>query len=218
VYLPSITAENRVDFILSRIQGRKVLHLGCADWPFTRKKLQKGSLLHQRMATFAGELVGLDLEAEAIVMMREAGIENLHLGNSEATLFESLHDTYDVIVAGEILEHVLNPGLFLNSIRSVCHRESIVIITTPNFAPIKRLPRLLWRNEVIHPDHVAYYSVSTLTRLLNLSHYQVEEWHTYWTDVGRVSRIANRALEKIPAMQYFADGYCITCKPTQLNG
>jgi SAM-dependent methyltransferase len=211
--LPSIKSCDRTQFILDRIKDKKVLHLGCADWPFTSGYVKDGLLLHQKMKSVARELVGTDLEPEGIQVMQAAGIKNVVVGNSEQLLFETLGDKFDVIVAGEIIEHVLNPGLFLDSIKSVCHEDSIVILTTVNFAPIKKLPRLLFRREVVHPDHVYYFSFSTLSCLLTKSGYQIEEWATHWWDVGLFSKIVNRFLRRIPALQYFADNFCLVCRP-----
>jgi hypothetical protein len=209
--LPRIKSCDRVQFILDRIDGKSVLHLGCADWPFTQAKLENETLLHQKMATMAKKLVGVDLEPHAIEIMQQAGINDLTLGNSEASLFELLNEKFDVVVAGEIIEHVLNPGLFLDSIKTVCHEHSQVIITTVNFSPIKKIPRLLWNSEPVHPDHVYYFSFSTLSCLLVKCGYQVEEWSTYWWDVGAISKVLNLFLRKIPILQYYADGFCLVC-------
>lgn len=211
--LPRIKCTDREHFILSRIEGRSVLHLGCADWPFTQHRLGRGELLHQAMQKRARRLVGVDLEEAGVMAMRAAGIPDIVLGNSEQDLYQLTGEKFDVVVAGEILEHVLNAGMFLRSIHTVCHEQTVVIITTPNFAPLKRLPRLLWRNEVVHPDHVCYFSYLTLSRLLQSSGYEALDWATYWWDVGRVSRVVNPILRAVPMVQYYADGFCVACKP-----
>jgi 2-polyprenyl-3-methyl-5-hydroxy-6-metoxy-1,4-benzoquinol methylase len=211
--LPEISSCDRVNFIMERIFGKNTLHLGCGDWPFTEKKVRRGSLLHQRMEGIASDLTGVDLEPDAVELMQEAGLEKIYLGNSEDSLYESLQQKFDVIVAGEVLEHVLNAGDFLKSISSVCHEDSIVIITIPNFAPIKRLPRLIVRKEVIHPDHVYYFSYSTLTCLLSQCGFEPLEWKTYWRDVGKISKLVNSVFRRISFFQYFADGFCLVCRP-----
>lgn len=211
--LPKINPCDRITFILERIRDKKVLHLGCADWPFTQSKVDNGTLLHQKMVNVAKELVGIDLEPEGIKIMQSAGIDKVYVGNSELSLFDNLGEKFDVVVAGEIIEHVLNPGSFLESIKTVCHQDSTVIITTVNYAPIKKFPRLLLRNEAVHPDHVYYFSFSTLLRLMNKCGYQPEEWSTYWWDFGVISKLVNKFLRKIPILQYYSDGFCLVVRP-----
>lgn len=210
--LPVISNCDRVEFICRYATSKRVLHVGCTDTPFTEQKVKRGTLLHQRIAKVAGELTGVDLSEKGIKMMRDAGILKLHAIDAELTLYSHLKEKYDVIIAGEVIEHVLNPGQFIKSLKSVCHDKSVVLITIPNFAPIKRLPRLLWRNEEVHPDHLYYFSYSTLSCLLNQCDLHPVEWCVYWRDVGKFSILVNRVLRKLTFAQYFADGFCVACK------
>jgi SAM-dependent methyltransferase len=211
--LPYINSCDRESFILDRIKGKKVLHLGCADWPFTPAKIIKGDLLHQKMLDINQDVVGLDLDSNSIRLMQESGIKNVFVGNAELSLYEVLGQKFDVIVAGEVIEHVLNVGSFLESIKTVCNKDSVLILTTVNFAPIKKLPRLLFRREVVHPDHVYYFSFSTLSCLLAKCGFKVDDWSTHWWDVGAVSKLVNKILRRIPALQYYADNFCLVCSP-----
>ncbi|MCV4607588.1 hypothetical protein OFB74_32295, partial [Escherichia coli] len=74
-----------------------------------------------------------------------------------------LERTFDVIVAGEIIEHLNNPGLFLSGVRRFMHRDSKLVTTTINAYCAMRFFVYALRgrrgiNEFVHPDHVAYYS------------------------------------------------------------
>jgi len=209
--LPRIKSCDRVEFILNHADGKSVLHIGCSDMPFTEYKIKRETLLHQRIAKVTNDLTGVDLSHAGIQLMRDAGIPQVYSVDAETDLFNILEKKYDVVIVGEVLEHVLNPGMFLNSIRSVCHKQSIVLITTPNNAPLKRLPRLIFRNEVVHPDHLYYFSYSTLSALFNKCNYNPIEWHVYWRDVGILSIIINKLLRRISFFQYFADGFCVLC-------
>ena len=209
--VPRISPCDRVGFVLERIRDKKVLHIGCADWPWTENKVKSGALLHQKMAGVASKLVGVDLARAGVTIMQEAGIENLYVVNVEMSAYEYLQDKFDVVVVAEVLEHVHNAGNVLKSIKTVCHKKSVVIITTPNFAPIKRLPRLLWRNECVHPEHVCYYSFSTLSKLFVECGFEPVKWCVYWLDVGTISKVVNRMLRIIPFLQYYSDGFCVLC-------
>lgn len=215
--LPRIHSCDREQFIMRYADGQRVLHVGCADMPFTAKKLRQGRLLHQRLLPVAAELTGVDVSGDGVALMRQAGIGDLHVLNAETKLSEVFGaQRFDVIVAGEVLEHVLNAGILLESLKSVCHPQSCIVLTTVNFAPIKRTYRLLYLDESVHPDHVCYYSLATLTCLLKQCGYKPLEWAAHWWDVGRVSRIVNKILRKAPFfVQYYADGLCVACTLSQ---
>lgn len=210
--LEEISVCDRVEFIESICRGKDVLHLGCADAPFTADLLAKGALLHQRLMPVADELVGVDLSSEGIALMREAGIGNLVVLDSEDPLHAALGRRFDVVVAGELIEHVLNAGLLLESIKTVMHADSVLVLTSPNFCPIKRVIRLVARREEVHPDHICYYSRATLTRLLAQTGLEPIEWRVHWWDVGAISRLSNVALRRLPFMRYYADTLCVTAR------
>lgn len=211
--LPQITTTDRIAFIEKYVRSKRVLHVGCADAPFTKQRLRDGTLLHLRLQASAGHLAGVDLSAESIGLMREAGIDNLHVANCEEPLAAAVPGRYDVVIAGETLEHVLNAGDFLASLRDVCSPSGVVLITTPNHASIKKNLRLLTRTELVHPEHVAYYSISTLTRLFDLVGLRPMDWSFYWATASARAKMVNGLLDRLPRMRYYADGICVACRP-----
>ena len=75
---------------------------------------------------------------------------------------------FEAIIAADVLEHVSNAGSFLGAIKTVMNAKSRLILTTPCAFSIKRMvPLAFFGYERVHPDHVAYYSLSTLTRILS---------------------------------------------------
>jgi len=210
--LPVVRQRDRIEFILQACTGKSVLHLGCADWPFTENRAKKDTFLHRMITKVSSNTVGVDINGRAIEIMKSYGIDNVIAIDAETSLNKSVGGTYDVIVAGEILEHVLNPGLLLESIKKVMRRDSILILTTPNFCPIKRIPRLLFRIEEVHPDHLYYFSYSTLSKLLQLSGYEIVDFYVHWWDVGIISKTVNKVFRRIPFLQYYADTLCVSAR------
>jgi len=210
--LPKVKECDRTKFILEHCTGKRVLHLGCADWPFTEKKAKKTNFLHKLITEVSEDTLGVDISSIGIDIMRNYNIKNVTTVDAEIPLRMSIGGEFDVVVAGEILEHVLNAGALLESIKGVMNRKSILIITTPNFSPIKRIPRLALRIEEVHPDHVYYFSYSTLSKLLQLSGYEIIDFNTHWWDVGFVSKVVNKIFRNIPCLQYYADTLCVSAR------
>lgn len=211
--LPPLSPCDREEYLLERCGGRTVLHLGCADWPLTRARLRDGSLLHARLAGVTDRLWGIDASAEGIRLMTEAGYAGLVAIDSTAGLASALRRTFDRVVAGEILEHLDDPGSFLAGLRGVCHPGTLLLLTVPNFASLKRLPRLLWGEETVHPDHRAYYSVVTVTRLCAEQGFRRREVFSYWGTRGRFAFLLNPICRRLPFLQGFADGFCFAFSP-----
>ena len=159
------------DSVLARYcEGKSVLHLGCADAPYTKDRLESGTLLHTKLASVARHIVGLDLDGEAIHMLREIGIRSVKTGDAERLSdFEGGGQQYDVVVAGEILEHLPNPGLCLRGAKTALAPQGMIVVSVPNAFSLKCFLRFGLRTELVHEDHVCYYSPATLSRLALLS-------------------------------------------------
>jgi hypothetical protein len=177
----------RVDYIIDACTGKTVLHLGCADMPYTKMRLQDGTLLYALIDKVASRQYGLDLSSEGIHVLREAGYDDLAVSDVQRLLDQNLfaERSFDVILAGEIIEHLSNPGLFLESLKPMLQASPTrLILTTVNaYCAYRFFYSLVMRDESVHPDHVSYYSKKTLTTLLVRHGYEIKDLCFY--PIGR---------------------------------
>ena len=185
----------RVEFIKEACVGKKVLHLGCTNYPYTEDSLDNEMLLHFELERSAAELYGFDFDERGLQILEKAGAKNLYRADLEKLEEVALDETFDVIIAGEMIEHLSNPGLFLRGIRRFMNRETNLIITTINAYGALRF--LIYglkgkggANEPVHPDHVAYYSYKTLSLILERENLEVKRFCFY--DIGTEHRPFNR--------------------------
>ena len=82
---------------------------------------------------------------------------------------------FEVILLGEVLEHLTDPGRALMNLTSVLKEGGQIVISVPSAFSLPGIAHAVFGNEEIHPEHVCYYSPATLTRLLNMCHLQTEE-------------------------------------------
>ncbi|MCW3138525.1 MAG: class I SAM-dependent methyltransferase [Methanophagales archaeon] len=128
------TVIGRMDFVIDRCKGTRVLHLGCVDEGLTQERIKSGSLLHTRLMGVAKEVWGVDIGAEGIKLLRERGIDNLVVGNIKQLdqIEELKQQNFDIILLTEVLEHLNNLGLFLQSVKKLFSPDTVMIITVPN--------------------------------------------------------------------------------------
>ncbi|HXH70381.1 MAG TPA: methyltransferase domain-containing protein [Pyrinomonadaceae bacterium] len=185
----------RVDFIKKACVGKKVLHLGCTNYPYTEESLENNMLLHFEIKEVAGELYGFDFDQKGIDILKESGVKNLFRADLEKLEEVSLDETFDVIIAGEMIEHLSNPGLFLKGIQRFMNEKTNLIITTINAYSAMRFMIYGLRGnggaiEPVHPDHVAYYSYKTLSLAIERENLEVKDFLFY--DLGYEHRKFNR--------------------------
>ncbi len=177
----------RVDFIKKMCEGKRVLHLGCTNSPYTNDSIQNDMLLHHDLKKVAKELYGFDYDAEGLEIFKQIGEKNIYWADLEKLDEVELNETFDVIIAGEMIEHLSNPGLFLRGIKRFMNKDSKLVITTINAYSGMRffIYGLRGRggaNEPVHPDHVAYYSYKTLNLVVEREKLKIKDFVFY--DIG----------------------------------
>jgi len=211
----------RLELIGQLCAGKSVLHLGCTNYPYTEQSIKDDMLLHSSLAKSATELYGFDFDQAGIDILENLGTQNLYRADLERLDEVPLDRTFDVIVAGEMIEHLNNPGLFLNGIKRFMGPQTRLVITTINAYcgmrfMIYGLRGKGGRNEPVHPDHIAYYSYSTLTLLLKRHGMSVDEFSYY--DIGTEHRPHNRMLYNlindvcVRLAPQWADGVIAVCR------
>ena len=176
---------SRIPEILRLCRDKKVLHLGCADVPYT---LERGKdLLHKRLAevTDGDILWGLDSSWEGVSMLREMGFRNILHGDAETMPSELGNQNFDAILAGEIIEHLANPGNFLKALSSIMSDKTELIVTTVNATALKQCFHAMFHQEKVHPDHNYYFSYWTLRHLLSKFNLNCKETYYYQESQGK---------------------------------
>lgn len=203
----------REDYILQRCKGRRVLHLGCAAYPFTQSRLQQGSLLHQKLSSVALSLVGVDASEEGIALVGKAIRDaELHVCSVYDMAALRTLPKFDVVLAGEIIEHLDKPGLMLKEAAHLLHDAGFVLATIPNAFKYRNFFAAQQRLELVHEEHVAWYSPMTARRLFAMSGYRGVsvsgyKYNDHW--------IGSQFVGHSPL---FCDGLIVEAKPCDRKG
>jgi len=169
--------------------------LGCTNYPYTEDAIANNMLLHSDLEKIAGEIYGFDFDQKGLEILKNAGSKNLFQADLEHLDEVPLDEKFDVIIGGEMIEHLSNPGLFLQGIKRFMGPDTRLILTTINAYCALRfamygLRGKGGRNEPVHPDHVSYYSFKTLNLILERQGLELNEFYFY--DIGKEHRPFNR--------------------------
>src|SRR6058998_1328936 len=133
--------------------GRHVLDLGCRDGALTQ--------------AYAGEneIVGVDADREALAEAEKLGIETRWADLDDALPFEN--GSFDVVVAGELLEHLRDPRRLVDEARRVLRPGGTFVASVPNAYRLKnRLRFLVGRKVEDDPTHLQLFSSDDVRALL----------------------------------------------------
>jgi 2-polyprenyl-3-methyl-5-hydroxy-6-metoxy-1,4-benzoquinol methylase len=179
--LGPVKRVDRLAFLIDRAKGKRILHLGCADEHLVDLKLQNSAHLHGQLLKVAKELWGVDVSSEGLSQLRRAGFTNLVHGDVERldAVTELRNQRFDLIIAGEVIEHLSNPGLFLKGCLSLCSPETELVLTTPNALAYTQPIFACLDREAVHPDHTLSWSPAILTALLKRNGFAIKEFWVY---------------------------------------
>ena len=163
-----------------------MLHLGCSSGQFIRDRVERGSLLHAVLHEEARDLYGIDLNHESLVVMREQmGFQNLYQGNVERLDELKLDESFEVVLAGDLLEHLTCPGALLTGIKRFLRPEGKFVLSTVNAFGLHFQLRRWLGHYTEHPEHVCFFSPETIAHLLERHGYKVQEMHGSYTEPPR---------------------------------
>lgn len=205
-------------------RGKRVVHVGFVDEHRLETKLGQGTWLHARLAEAASSLVGLDVEEEGVRWAAEHGFEAhaVDAQSPEAVAALGL-DPADVVIAGEVVEHLDAPGPFLHAMRELVGADGLLVVTTPNAYRLLNFLAPLGGVELVHPDHTAWHSPHTLAALLARSGWALEGAAYYQNPAPRLSGLGGAAVRLGRAAfvrfgrlaPYWSDGLVVWARPTR---
>jgi len=150
------------DAIAPLIRDRSVLHLGCAAHDATKIEGNE-PWLHELLDETAATCLGVDLLDEEVARMRAAGydaacadVQDMHLG-----------EEFETIVAGELIEHLVDFDGFLRSIDRHLADGGRLVLTTPNAMAVHWTGLRLLDVPFINNEHTCWFDRTTLRQLLD---------------------------------------------------
>ena len=142
--------------------GKRLLELGCGS----------GSLLEAYAA--GNRVTAMDIDTPALDACRQRlGVETVW--GDFATELPFATATVDVVVAGETLEHMPYPPVFLGEVRRVLAADGLFVGSVPNAYRYRNRLRVLSGKPIdTDPTHLQFFSLASLHALLSGS-FTVEE-------------------------------------------
>ena len=164
-------------------------------------------------------VVGIDIDSESVEYLRvrmpgekiiEADAHNLPrvFGDRQ----------FDLIIAGDVIEHLENAGQFLESCKSVLSEGGEIILTTVNAYSLMRFLKSALYHEAVHDEHTAYYSHKTLGRLLGMIGLKTVEDAYYRCEPMRqfsLNLLISNNIERIATIVWpqWSEGIIVVAKP-----
>jgi 2-polyprenyl-3-methyl-5-hydroxy-6-metoxy-1,4-benzoquinol methylase len=148
-------------FLLERVRpGERVLDVGCGEGRFTLELARAGA-----------RAIGIDVAEEPLRRARSRHPELQLRRVEDGAPWQLADNSFDVVWAGEVIEHVADTAAWLSEVRRVLRSGGSLLASTPAHGRRELLRLALSRRafaEHFDPlgEHLRFYSRDTLTRLI----------------------------------------------------
>lgn len=166
--------QEKINFFLEELKRYnkkdkriKILDIGCNDGELIKKY------------TKFGQVLGIDISKKAIKECKKKGLP-CKLSDIES-LPPKYNNYFNVVIAGDIIEHIFDTDRFLLKIHKVLKKDGKLLLTTPNLASLgRRILLLFGKNPFIkystklpskefNVGHIRYYTPNNIKEQLKES-------------------------------------------------
>lgn len=213
------TRRRRLDIMLDYVVGKRVLDLGCVEHEASVS--DKGDWwLHGLIREHAEHVRGVDYDIEEVVKLCGRGydvvvadVEDMDLG-----------DKFDVVIAGEIFEHLTNHRSFLKSVERHLLPEGVLVMSVPNANSLNYvLQNMVFGHEVDAWDHSVFFTPVTMSVMLmkcgfvpvQIILYQPNEIFHHAHTMHRVLAYVSNRLQQLACLLWpsLARGMVVVARP-----
>jgi len=174
---------SRWDFMLNRCAGKSVLHLGCigiTEGSTVEKitSMVEDRVLHAHVRRICRDIVGMDYDHATVAALRQRGFTEIIAGDAQQLQTFPLSQRFEVILCGDLIEHLSQPGSMLEGIKCCMTPDAELLISTPNAFGLLHFVRYAVNVFREGNDHVLSFSRFTLQNLLQRHGFALAEVYT----------------------------------------
>jgi methionine biosynthesis protein MetW len=178
-----------------QLESKNILDIGCYDGTFL-------SLIKNRKNNF----YGLEASDWGFHKSLEKGIGVQKYFFDNLTALPYRDKFFDLVIAGEIIEHIFDTDFFLKEIHRILKLKGKLIISTPNVASLGRRLLLLFGlnpiievspNELDSSGHIHYFTFDSLKNLLEKHNFEIIKSQSDCVNFSKSGKIKSALLAEI---------------------
>lgn len=150
--------SNRASYLCSLVKEKNILDIGVVE--HTIEAVNNPDWLHQHLCQSAKECLGVDILKEEVNELRSLGFNII----CTDVIKEPLEQKFDVIICGEVIEHLDNPGHLLESVAKMLIPRGRLVLTVPYPWYINVIIKNIFNGALYidNADHVSWFDPCTL--------------------------------------------------------
>lgn len=140
------------------------------------------------------EVYGTEYTQNAIDICEKKGIK-MNKGKLNPEWFAP--ESFDIVTSIEVFEHINNPVEEVTNINKILRKGGLLYFTTPNFNAIERFLLKAEYNVIEYPEHLCYYTPTTINKLLTTNGFQKKQLLSTGFSVTRIQTSSGKTNQRL---------------------
>lgn len=158
--------------IMPRNPNNKILEIGAGVG---------NTLLLAKELNLAKETVGVELVKLENSNQNHKNIDRFIIGNIEEIELNLEKDYFDVIIAGDVLEHLINPWNAVNKLSKHLKKGGVFVVTIPNIREFLTITTLIFKGDFKYSDtgildktHLRFFCKKNMIKLFENNNIKIQ--------------------------------------------
>ncbi len=153
--------NSRIEYLCDLVKEKSVLDVGVVE--HTSQAMNSPNWLHKHLYNSAKTCLGVDILDEEIKNLQSLGFNVIHADITK----QPLDQKFDVIICGEVLEHLDIPAYLLKNAVQMLMPGGRLVLSVPNPWYVNVIIKNIFNGApyVDNADHVAWFDPCTLCEL-----------------------------------------------------
>lgn len=162
--------DRREPFLVELARDKRVLDVGVVEHRL--ESHHRHRWLHALLVDAAATCTGVDVLEPEVAVLREKGFD---VRVCDLTR-DRLDETFELVVIGEVIEHVTDPGSLLTNAAAMLEPGGRLVFTTPNPYALHRAWRGLCNRPAESADHVLLLAPTHVAELAERCGLELATW------------------------------------------
>lgn len=163
----SYTRPEMLDFIPTNV--KKILDIGCGEGSFSCSMKNK----------FKAEIWGVEINS-TVAEIAKKNLDKVLVGDILSVIDDIPNSYFDCIVFNDVLEHMIDPYIVLEKVKSKLSPNGVIVCSIPNVRHISVLRKLLingqWKYEdagILDRTHLRFFTKKSMVDMFNELNYEI---------------------------------------------
>jgi len=159
--------------LLPKNSSQKILEIGSGGG---------NTLIEIKSRGLASEVVGVDLFEIELSQQKNCIIDRFIIANLETDILDLPKDHFDIIIAGDVLEHLVDPWEVIKNITPFLKKGGKFIVSVPNIREISTIYKIFIKGDfaynpeggILDKTHLRFFCKKNVSELFDLDNFKVE--------------------------------------------